>query len=272
MDQRSNSPASGDSRTVHRALDIIELLVNARRSLALSEIVESVGGPKTTVHRLLGTLHTRGYVSHDPRTGAYSAGVRCFELGTAWASGLDLRGVAGPVMARLNEATQETIHLAIYEQGDAVYVDKLESTLPVVPRSYVGRRCPAPCVAPGRVLLAHQPADEIDRMLKSPLPQYTAQTITDPAELADLLARVRAEGYATNFGAYRDSVGGVAAPIHDHTGAVVASVGACVPLDRLGEDQLPFLRARTVAAAAEISGDLGSRTADTSTAAPVQPA
>lgn len=260
MEQRSKS-VSGDSRTVHRALDLIELLVDSGRSLALAEIVEGVDGPKTTVHRLLSTLEARGYVNHNARTGSYSAGVRCFELGSAWAANLDLRGVAAPFLAELNQTTRETVHLAIYDQGDAVYVDKLESTLPVAPRSHLGRRCPSYCVAPGRVLLAYQPGDEIDRVLGSELARHTAATLTDPAALAGVLADVRERGYATNFGGFRDGVGGVAAPIRDHTGAVVASVGCCVPLERLGEDRLPFLRERTVSAAAAVSAELGGRTA-----------
>lgn len=258
MEQQSKSAYAGESRSVHVALDILELLVAAPTPLGLTDIAKRVPGPKATVHRLLASLQTRGYVTREPRSGAYAAGVRCFELGSSWARNLDLRAVAAPVLRELNEQTRETVHLAVYDNGETVYVDKMDSPLPVVAKSYVGSRCPAFCVATGRALLAFQPHQEIAEVLRRPLPVYTEHTITNPAELAALLADVRRNGYAVNHGSYRDGVGGVAAPIRDHTGAVVASVGCCVPEHRFGPADFESLRDQSVWAAAEISALLGA--------------
>jgi DNA-binding IclR family transcriptional regulator len=258
MEQRSNIADHAESMSLHRALDILELLTRATVPVGLTEIARRSSGPKATVHRLLATLQTRGYVTQDPQTGAYTAGVRCFELGSSWAQNLDLRTTAAPVLADLNSRTQETVHLAIYDEGEIVYVDKLESPRPVVARSHVGRRCPAFCVATGRALLAFQPHQEVAQVLRRPLPVFTARTITDPAELGDLLEQVRATGYAVNHESYREGVGGVAAPIRDHTGAVVASVGCCVPEHRFGPDRFGLLREQTVLAAGRISRRLGA--------------
>lgn len=244
--------------SVHRALDILELLAGAPASVGLSEIAQRVEGPKATVHRLLATLQTRGYVAQDSRSGAYSAGVRCFELGSSWVQNLDLRVTAAPVLTDLNGDTRETVHLAIYDEGEVVYVDKLESPHPVVARSYVGRRCPAFCVATGRALLAFRPHEEIAWLLGQPLPAFTPRTVTDPAELRILLQEVRERGYAVNHESYREGVGGVAAPVRDHTGVVVASVGCCVPEHRFGPDRFGLLCERTVLAADQISRKLGA--------------
>jgi len=257
MEQRSNSPQGGGSGQLERALDILELLVRSGGPRGLAEIVESVDGPKATIHRLLTTLQARGYVTQDPRTSRYSAGVRCFELGSLWAANLDLRAVASPHLSALNTGTGETVHLAVYDHGDVVYVDKLESLHPVVAKSHVGRRCPATCVATGRALLAFESREEIASVLAGPLPAYTANSVTDPAELEALLAGVRSLGYAVNHGSYRDEVGGVAAPIRDHTGRVVASVGLCLPEQRFGPDRFDTLRDRTVETAVAISRALG---------------
>lgn len=254
MEQGSNSTGSAQ---LERSLDILELLVRSGGPRRLAEIVDEVGGPKATIHRLLSTLQARGYVTQEPRTSLYSAGVRCFELGSMWVQNLDMRAVAAPLLAQLNEETGETIHLAVYDHGDVVYIEKLESRQPVVAKSYVGRRCPATCVATGRALLAFEPAEEIERVLTGPLPAYTADSVTDPAALADLLAAVRDEGHAVNHGSYREGVGGVAAPIRDHTGRVVASVGICLPEQRFGPDRFPELRDRTVATAVAVSRALG---------------
>jgi DNA-binding IclR family transcriptional regulator len=252
MEQRSNSGSQ-----LERSLDILELLARSGSPQGLTEIVESVGGPKATIHRLVKTLQARGYVSQDPRSSRYSAGVRCFELGSLWAQNLDLRAVAAPHLAALNEDTEETVHLAVYEGGDVIYVDKIESRLPVVAKSYVGRRCPATCVATGRALLAFQPHDEIEAVLGSPLPAYTTESITEPAKLASLLEQVRRDGFGVNHSSYREGVGGVAAPIRDHTGRVIASVGVCLPEHRFGPERFEYLRDRTIASATAVSGAMG---------------
>lgn len=249
-------PTDGSAQ-LDRALDILELLARLGRPVGLTEIAAAVGGPKATIHRLLTTLYARGYIAQDSYSSLYSAGVRCFELGSLWAQNLDLRAIAGPMLAGLNEQTGETVHLAIYDHGDAVYVDKLESRHPVVVTSHLGRRCTATCVATGRVLLAYQPAPEIQSVLDKPVPSYTEHTVTDPTRLAELLTEVRRNGYGTNHESYRPGVGGLAAPIRDHTGAVIAAVGICLPEQRFGPDRFDELRDRTVQAATDISTALG---------------
>jgi DNA-binding IclR family transcriptional regulator len=254
----SDSEASrGDSRTLQRALDVLEHLARAARPLPLAEVAEAVDLPKATLHRVLATLQARGYVAQEPTTGHYAMGVRCFELGNLWAEKLDLRVAAAPYLRELNQALEETVHLALYEHTDVVYVDKLDSPHAVIATSHVGRRCPATSVSTGRALLAFQPLAEIDRVLEGPLPAYTEHTVTDPAELLQMLQDVRRDGYATNVSSYRDGVCGVAAPIRDHTGMVVGSVGCCAPESRFGADRFPLLRDATMRAAGAISAELG---------------
>jgi DNA-binding IclR family transcriptional regulator len=238
---------------------VLEHLASVARPVPLAEVASSVDLPKATLHRVLATLQARGYVAQEPSTGHYAMGVRCFELGNLWAQKLDLRIVAQPHLRELNEEVEETVHLALYEHADVVYVDKLDSPHAVIAKSHVGRRCPATSVSTGRVLLAYQPHAEIDRVLSGPLPAYTEHTVTDPAELREMLETARRDGYATNVSSYRDGVCGVAAPIRDHTGLVVGSVGCCLPESRFGADRFPLLRDATVRAAAAISDELGWR-------------
>ena len=256
MELRSDS-GGGESRTLHRAFDVLEFLARAGRPTTLSEITDAVDSPKATIHRLLATLHARGYVTQEARSGAYAMGMRCFELGSLWAQNLDLRVVAAPELRRLNEVTGEMVHLALYEHGDVIYVEKLESRHPIVPQSHVGRRCPAYCVSTGRALLAFMPADEIERVLAGPLPAHTERTMTDPGELRALLGEVRRTGFGTNEGSYREGVCGVAAPVRDHTGAVVASIGVCVPEARFAGERFAALRDETLDSAAAVSAALG---------------
>ncbi len=242
---------------LERALDILECLTYAGQPRSLGEIASKVAIPKATAHRLLSAFVTRGYAIQDARSGQYMAGLRCFELGSVWINSLDLRRVALPHLQYLNEISRETVHLAVYDRGDAVYIEKLESTQPVVVKSFVGRRCAAFCVAAGRALLAHQPASEIDHVLASSLPRFTSNTIVEPKALRDLLSKIRTDGFAVNHGCFRDGVGGIAVPVRDHTGGAVASVGLCLPEQRFGSDRLVELRNETFLAAQSISTQLG---------------
>ncbi len=254
---KTDDRGAGESGQLHRALDILEYLARSGTPCGLTEVADAVKGPKSTVHRLLGTMHSRGYVAQDQRSLAYSVGLRCFELGSLWAQNFDLRQVAAPHLRRLNEATGETTHLAVYDHGDAVYIDKIESSQPIVAKSHVGRRCPAAFVATGRALLAFQPLDEIRTQLALPLPRYTEHSVVDPGEVQAMLVTARRKGYAVNHGSYRAGVGGIAAPVRDYTGAVVAAVGLCLPEQRFGPDRFDDLRHHTVTAAVAISAALG---------------
>lgn len=245
----------GESQ-VDRALTVLERLTSRGRPQTLAALAEQTGIPKPTLHRLLQTLLDRGYATHEG-DGRYGAGVRCFELGSMWAQNLDLRVVAAPYLASLNEATRETVHLGVYEHGDVVYIDKIESPHQVVARTYVGRRCPASCVATGRVLLAYSERHEIERVLTGPLPAYTEDSITDPDTLSAMLERTRRDGYAVNHGSYRPEVGGVAGPVRDYTGRVVASVGLCLPEHRFGPERFGELRDAVLGTAAQVTAALG---------------
>ncbi|GAB3617780.1 IclR family transcriptional regulator [Okibacterium endophyticum] len=215
-----------------------------------------MGQPKATVYRLLSTLKRRGYVAQDAAT-AYVLGIKCFELGSQWAQTFDLRSFARPYLERLNSDLGETVHLAVYDEGDVVYIDKLESTQQVIARSDIGNRAPATVVATGRALLAFQPLAEIKVQLSRPLPAYTPNTPTTSEELSAMLEKVRRDGFAVNEETYRKGVCGLAAPIRDSTGSVIASVGILVPAHRFAEEMFVHLRDRTIKAALDISAALG---------------
>lgn len=251
------SETKGSLLTVQRALDVIEVIASSK-SMGVTELASELALPKANVYRLLNTLRIRGYVAQDRRNGKYSLGLRCFELCTLAISNLDLRAKASPYLHHLNEATKETIHLAIYDEGgEIIYIEKVESPLPVAPKSRVGLRAPAFCVATGRALLAYQPLTEIEAVLERPLPQFTPHTINDPHELRTLLEEVRTNGYATNQSNWREGVCGIAAPVRDHSGGVVASIGCCVPEARFAPSNVRTFRKHLLDATAELSAELG---------------
>lgn len=240
-----------------RALDVMEALLSADQPLGITDLASLTSMPKANVHRILKVLVERGYASQDQATSQYRPGLRWLSAGNAEAVRRDLRELARPHLVRLREISNENVHLVVYDKGDAVYVEALESPQPVVPKCAIGMRAPATCVASGRALLAFQTEHEIDRLIALGIPQYTASTVTDPAAFKQMLQDVRTSGYAINRNSWRTGVCGVAAPVRQRGGAVVASVGCCMPEARFTRAVLRTLQPTTIAIAEAISASLG---------------
>jgi IclR family KDG regulon transcriptional repressor len=254
---RSVPAARASVRSVEQTLDVLELLSQAERPLALGEIARSIGSSPPATHRLLSALRARGYVAQEGSGSRYTRGLACFSLAALAASRQDLRRAAAPQLEALNRDTGEAVHLAVHQAGFAVYIDKRESRRETTPVSRVGERAPAHCVATGRAILAFLPLADIEALIAGGLERFTDTTPADRDELLSDLDRTRHRGYALNRGAWRPAVGGVACPIRDFSGLVQGSIGCCVPLERFGEDRLPALAERTMRAAAAISAELG---------------
>jgi IclR family transcriptional regulator, KDG regulon repressor len=250
MRRRINCPPSADkkrsSQSLDRSLAILECFSPREPQLGLGEVARRVGLPKSTTHRFLTTLVSRGYMVPGP-AGRYSLGIRLWELGCVAVAQIGLREAAGPTLEWLARESQETIHLAVLDGDEIVYIDKIDSTQPVQAYSRIGGRMPACCVATGKAMLAHQPPGFVADLMRAGLRRHTPRTITDPARFRKTLARVPLDGYAVNLGEYRLDVGGVAAPIKDHVARV----------SLLPRTRLKVLAPLVVRAAAEISRRLG---------------
>jgi len=245
-------------RSVLRALELLQAFTPDEPELGVTDLAHRLGINKSTVYRLLVTLEMGKFVQRDPTTGKYRLGIKLFELGSLVQNLLELRKVARPHLERLQEQCRETIHLAVLDEGQVLYIDKLESPRPVQMYSRVGRRAPAHCTGLGKVLLASLQPEEVDAIIaRNGLKRYTENTITDPRKLHDHLALVRQRGYAMDKGEHEELIRCAAAPIHDHTGKVVAAVSITtigVRFDPRRMDELARLVCET---ATQISYDLG---------------
>jgi IclR family KDG regulon transcriptional repressor len=256
-ERRSHGGRPNTAHTIERTLDALEALAERSGGVGVGELAEALGISSPSAHRLLSTLHARGYARQDPATARYSVGLRCFSLATLATAELDLRSAAAPHLRALNELTGETVHLAVHAGGDVVYLDRIEGTHPIGPISRIGARAPAHCVATGRAILAHLPEAELDALVASGLERYTDRTLTSRAALLADREQTRERGYAINEGSWRAEICGVAAPVRDFSGDVVASVGVCLPAQRFAPGARPDIVRHTLAGAAAISADLG---------------
>ncbi|MFD7883982.1 helix-turn-helix domain-containing protein [Streptomyces sp. SID2999] len=249
---------------VTRAFDILELFLDGDGTLSAPDIVRRLGLPRTTVHELVTTLAARSYLVPVPgQPGRYRLGVRPYQLGSRYAEQLDLAAEGREVARGVAETCDETVHVALLEDTDVIYIAKVDSTHAVRMVSAAGRRLPAHCTAVGKMLLASLPAPELAARVPdgAELAAMTPDSLTDPGELRDALAEIRRRGVAVERRESNPDVSCVAAPVRDRTGRVVAALSISVPTVRWSEERRTELEALAVRGAAELSGRLGHREA-----------
>ncbi|MFG3495162.1 IclR family transcriptional regulator [Streptomyces sp. NPDC047928] len=244
------------SQTVDRALSILPLL--AQGPADLGQVADRLGVHKSTALRLLRTLHEHGLV-HRQQDQRYRLGARLFALAQEAVENLDVREIAHPHLVRLNEETGHTVHLAVHEEGEVLYIDKVESRYPVRMYSRIGKPVAITVAAVAKLLLADLPEAE-RRALAAKLdyPLYTARSTPNAAAFLQELATVRQQGWATDLGGHEESINCVAAPIRGADGRVVAAMSVSAPNVVVTADELlallPLVRRTADAVSDDYSG------------------
>jgi IclR family transcriptional regulator, pca regulon regulatory protein len=227
-----------------------------RVSLTITDVAEATGLTRATARRFLLTLVRMGYVRNEGRE--YWLRPRVLELGYAYLAGIELPEAAKPFMDELVDEVGESTSIAVRDDDDIVYVAHAAPQRVMTINVPVGGRDPLYCTALGRVLLAAEPPDEIDRYLKSAdLTAYTGATITDPAGLRLALARVEADGYSLIEDELEDGLVALAVPVRDADSAVIAAMNVCSYSLRTSPEELvrrglPLLRKTVSAIEAEM--------------------
>lgn len=234
--------------TLNRGLALLEALADGPRTAR--ELAQKIDLPRQTAYRLAATLVSCGWVSLEPRTNTYALTRRAWSVATQADRSSDLVDAWHETVRSLAELG-DTVHLAVYEAGEVLYVDKAEGSHPVRAYTQLGGRAPAHCVATGKVLLAFASPTERERVLGGPLLRPTERSIADPRHLESHLAQISEDGFAVNIGEWRPDVGGIAVPVRSCNGSVVAAIGYSAPIERITsrrEELLAALR-RAVARA-----------------------
>ncbi len=244
-------------QAVAHALDVLEQF-HTDGELGVTELSKRLKLHKNNVFRILATLESRGYIEQNRSTENYRLGTKCLQLGQTYIQHMGLLQQARPIMVDVVKACHESTYVSVMRKGQVVPLDMVESDLPVRIVSHVGENLPMHCTAAGKVHLAFEPAEELQRCLSEGLAQYTKHTITDYNVLSEQLKGIASAGYAIDNGEYLNDVHSVAVPIKDYTRTVVGSLVVSgpayrIPPERIHNELVPLV----TKAGRELSSRLG---------------
>jgi IclR family transcriptional regulator, pca regulon regulatory protein len=249
------------SQSLARGLAILESFTAENNVRGLVEISDEVGIGRSTTHRYIVTLQALGYIEQDAGR-KYRLGLRVTDLGMSALNANDLRECAHPILQELRDRTRLTASLAVREDADILYLDRVPSRRRggVDAAAGVGSRRPAYCTALGKVLLAHAPDTDLARALSGTrLRRMGPNTITAKRPLRAELERVRDEGFASEDRESNSETVAIAVPVHARAGEVLAAISLDAGASSLAADRLAAESAAPLLAAAErISAEIAA--------------
>ncbi|WP_244464791.1 IclR family transcriptional regulator [Martelella endophytica] len=245
---------------IDRMMDVLAYLERKPSGASMRELVEVLHLPRTTVYRLLNSLHAYGIVRHLP-DGSYVLGTRLISLAARVlpsAADIDIVLLATPHMERLSETTGEGCKLSILTDDGIVVIAASSGSRRHALAGVPGQRFPLHTGAASKVLLASLTKSELDAILPEALARYTARTITSVKNLRSELTRIRRQGWAWDEGEFSTGVNAFAAPVPDRNGKTIAALSLPYLADETNAGRLDMLRAATISTAGAIAADLPS--------------
>jgi IclR family KDG regulon transcriptional repressor len=243
---------------IDRAAQILDCFGFDHQELSVSEIGAKTGLHRSTAHRILMALEYNDLIKQNPSTGKYHLGIKLFKLGHQAVSQLNLREICRPFLSRLMNDTKETIHLAVLDDDQVLYLDKVEGPHALRMPSRVGRYIPTYCTSLGKAMLSCLDDQEVKSILRrQTLKPHTENTVKNINQLLADLRSVRKRGYAVDNEEIEIGLRCVGAPLRDYTGGMVGAISVAAPSARLSEKNTPVTGRMVIAIAAEISEQLG---------------
>ncbi|MDP4107365.1 MAG: IclR family transcriptional regulator, partial [Bacillota bacterium] len=187
-------------------------------------------------------------------------GYQFLELSTRLLESIDIRQEAVPYLRQLEEISNEVIHLVIYSQKEAVYIEKLEGNETLRMHSQVGRRAPIHCTSAGKVILAQLPIAEVKEIIQQRgLPRHTEKTITTEIELFENLSMIRNQGFGIEREENETGITCIAAPIFNHRGEVAGAISISGTSLRMNDEKIASIKDTLIEVGKKVSERLGYR-------------
>jgi IclR family acetate operon transcriptional repressor len=255
----SENPVRSSVQVLDRSLKLLDLVASADGA-ALTELSDQSGMAPSTVHRLLTSLANHGMVTHDSETGAWTIGLKAFEIGNAFLRFRKLGTISRPFLKQLMEHSGETANIGIEDGGDVVFISQVESHAPMRAFFRPGRRGPIHASGIGKAILSTWDNAGIERLLTPrPLARFTEKTRdTLPMLLTDI-ETIRTRGWSIDDEEHTLGMRCLAAPIFNEYGEAIAGISVSGPAVRLLDETLTALGPVVKAAADGVTQAMGGR-------------
>lgn len=255
----AENAAPSSVQVLDRSLKLLGLVAEADGAV-LTELAEQSGMAPSTVHRLLTSLAGHGMVAHDGETGAWTVGVKAFEIGTAYLRFRKLGSISRPFLKQLLDECGETANIAIEDEGDVVFISQMESHAPMRAFFRPGRRGPIHASGIGKAILSTWPDGRIEALLSNhPLQHFTDNTRDSLPKLLEDISEIRARGWSVDDEEHTLGMRCVAAPIFDEYGEAVAGISVSGPAVRLPDQKIDAVGPLVRAAAEGLTKVMGGR-------------
>lgn len=249
----------GHGSALAKSMAVLDLVAAEGRPLGLVEVTERLGMSKPTVHRLMRQLEDEGLLQREPARDRYGVGPRLCALSVNALASAAGNGAIHAILVDLVDRIGETCNIGVLDRSEVVYIDRVECDWPLRLQLSRNSRVPAHCTSNGKLLLAFLENRIRARLTRGmTLVAYTENSITDPTRLEEECRAVRRDDYAVNNQEYHVGLLGIAVPIRDGGGRVIAGLAMHSPVPRMNIEglhtHLPALReaaARIGAAMAE---------------------
>lgn len=242
---------------VDKALIVLDLVgqLSTQGKVKMADLVKVSGLQRPTVHRLLATLKLHGLVTQDED--GFRLGGKVLALAAQAQSSMDIRRLAKPLMERFSELTGLTVHLAILDSNEVVYIDKIESRQQIVLASGIGWRGAVHCTALGKAMTAFADDSVQQAILALPMAAKTQYTLTTPTQLQAAWAGVKQQGYAIDDRENEVEVRCVAAPILDSQGRSIVGISISGTCSQVTEERAIDYGRQLAGACNELSQTMG---------------
>ncbi len=240
------TPPDGSS-ALGKGVTVLAAILNAKKPPSLNDLAELTGLARPTVYRVVRQLEDTMLVTRHPRGDRYVVGPNLMALATDALASFSRTAPTHAILQGLVQEVGETCNLAVLDRDGIVYIDRVECDWPLRLQIGVGTKAPLHATAIGKLMLAYQPSRTRKRILSAaPLQRYTEHTLTAPGPLEQHLKQIRRHGYATNNEENTPGMIGIAVPVFDGKGRVVAGLSLHAPAARLplraAEEHLPRFR------------------------------
>jgi DNA-binding IclR family transcriptional regulator len=245
-------------QSLERAISILNLFRNTRNSLGISEMAESLNLAKTTVHGLVSTLESNGFLKKDVANRKYRLGFALFELGTIQVAGLEINQRAIYPLQKLSNDTNRICRVAIWDRNSVVVTMTVQPQGHEIMTRQFGPRLPGYCTALGKAILANMSESELKLYFAEiDLIAYTPNTLKDRQLLEEDLIHTRRRGYSISRIEMVPHQAGLGAPVLDNSGRTMGAISTHLKVEDLDTDFMNTTAGRLIRAAHQLSMDMG---------------